>query len=88
MPGYYLAERYWPGVDEATAREAVRRFALEAASDDGVTTTILTSTFVPPEEAVLLLVRAGSKEDVADVGRRADLAFDRIVEVVVLEGNG
>jgi hypothetical protein len=50
-----------------------------------VTTTLLTSTFVPPEEAVLLLVRARSTEDVADVGRRADLAFDRIVEVVVLE---
>jgi hypothetical protein len=40
VPGHFLAERYWPGVDEATAREAIRRFAAEAASDDRVTTTI------------------------------------------------
>lgn len=78
----FLAERYWPGLDEATAREAVRRLAEEADAVDPI--SIVTSAFVPPEEAVLVTIRAASREDVAEIGRRAGLPFDRIVEVVDL----
>ena len=85
-PAAFLAERYWPGIDEATARQAVRRLVEEARAVDPV--SIVISAFVPPEEVLLVTIRAGSSEDVAQIGRRAGLPFDRIVEVIVIEGAG
>jgi hypothetical protein len=81
----FLAERYWPGLDEPTALNAVRRLA-EQADDAGptATTTVLTCAFVPQEQTMLVLVVARSRDDVAEMGLRADLSFDRIVEAVVL----
>jgi hypothetical protein len=81
----YLAERYWPGLDEPAAQRAVRRLMEQAvAAGEAATTTVLTCTFVPREQAVLVLLIAGSGDDVAELGLRADLRFDRIVDAVVL----
>jgi hypothetical protein len=81
----YLAERYWPGLDEATARSAMRRLVDEPAfvASDAVT-EILVCTYVPYEQAMLVLLRAGSRDEVAAIGQRAGIEFDRIVEAVVL----
>jgi hypothetical protein len=77
----FLAERYMPGLDRATARRAGREFAAQlAAAGSGANESTTSCTFVPAEESVLCVVRAASVEIVADAGRRAGLAFDRIVE--------
>lgn len=81
----FLAERYWPGVDEPMARRAIRRLVDEAtAAEDDAMAQILTCAFVPREQAVLVVIRARSDEVVAEIGRRAGVAFDRVVEAVVL----
>jgi hypothetical protein len=81
----FLAERYWPGLDTATALNAVRRLA-EQADDAGpaAAARIVTCAFVPQEQTVLVLIMAQSRDDVAEMGMRADLSFDRIVDAVVL----
>lgn len=81
----FFAERYWPGLDESTARRAARRLADQAAGEgDRATITVLACTFVPGEQSILVLVCAESREDVAEIGQRADLAFDRIAAAVIL----
>jgi hypothetical protein len=81
----FLAERYWPGIDAASAGLAVHRLGdeIDRLSEEGSSTTAITCTFVPREQAVLCVVRAASAEVVADLGRRAGVPFDRIVEAVV-----
>lgn len=85
----FLAERYWPGLDEATALRAVRRLA-EQDGDPAARApaTILACAFVPEEQTVLVLAAATSRDDVAEMGRRAGLSFDRIVSAVVLPTAG
>jgi hypothetical protein len=83
----FLAERYMPGLDRTTAHRASREFAAQlAAGSSGAKASSISCTFVPTEESVLCVVRAASAEMVADAGRRAGLAFDRIVEAESLSG--
>jgi hypothetical protein len=78
----YLAERYWPGLDRLVARQAMSRLAAHA--DAHASMRVLACAFVPDEQAILALVGADSADDVADLGRRADVDFDRVVEAVAL----
>lgn len=86
----FLAERYWPGVDESAARQAIRRLVDETTAPEAtvaesdLSAQVLACAFVPREQAVLVVIRARSDEAVAELGRRAGIAFDRIVEAVVL----
>jgi hypothetical protein len=81
----YLAERYWPGLDEPTALHAVRRLVEQADSAGAAATTrILTCAFVAEEQTVLVLVIAPRRDDVAEMGLLAGVSFDRIVNAVVL----
>jgi len=77
----YLAERYWPGLDRLKAEQVISR--LVAHADVDASTRMLACAFVPGEQAILVLVSADSSGKVADLGRRADVAFDRVVEAVV-----
>jgi hypothetical protein len=81
----YLAERYWPGLDRLVARQVMSRLAAHADADASM--RVLACAFVPDEEAILALVTAVSPDDVADLGRRADVGFDRVVEAVVVTGS-
>jgi hypothetical protein len=83
----YLAERYWPGLDLLTAREVMRGLAEHAGTDADSSTSLVACAFVPDEQALLVLVTADSSDDVADLGRRADVGFDRVVEAVVVTGS-
>ena len=83
----YLAERYWPGLDRSTARDAMRRLAAQAGAGANHAPMVLACAFVPDEQALLLLVSANSADDVAAIGRRAGVSFDRVVEAVVLRSD-
>jgi Protein of unknown function (DUF4242) len=78
----YLAERYWPGADEAAAHAAAGRLATEGRTTGDATP--VSCTFVPSEEVLMCVVRAPSEADVRSLGRDAGLPFDHIVAVVVL----
>jgi hypothetical protein len=77
----YLAERYWPGLDRLKAEHVMSRLVAHADAD--ASTRMLACAFVPGEQAILVLVSADSSGKVTDLGRRADVAFDRVVEAVV-----
>lgn len=83
----FLAERYLPGLDRATADRIAREFvaqiqALGSAAD----APEISCTFVPAEQSVLCVVRAGSADMIAVAGRRAGLVFDRIIEAESVGG--
>jgi hypothetical protein len=82
----FLAEKYWPGIDGRTAAEAARRLGEELAAliDEAGPVPTVACTYVPAEEAVLCVVRADTEALVRELGRRADVTFDRVVEAVVL----
>jgi hypothetical protein len=82
----FLTERYWPGVtrsDVATTEESLRRTA-DDLSRDGVPIRVLSSTWIPADEVVLTLFEAGEEDDVREVCRLSDYAFDRMQPVEVV----
>jgi hypothetical protein len=80
--GMYLAERYWPGVDEPAARLAVERLGRLAGTSSDAAATVLVSAYVPADQTVLVLLNAASRGAVLSLGRRAALDFDRVSEAV------
>jgi hypothetical protein len=80
----FLAERYWPGLDEPTARAAVERLARHAAKQAAAVVSLLACAYVPGEQTVLVLFRAESSAVVVSLGERAALDFDRVVEAIVV----
>lgn len=88
----FLVERYWPGVSReqlADAEERMRR-AVHELAHGGVKIRILSSTFIPAEEAVLTLFEAAHEEDVIEANRRGEVPFDRVqpVEVSQMHSGG
>jgi hypothetical protein len=81
----YLAERYWPGLDRLVAGQVISRLAAHAEADRSM--RVLACAFLPDEEAILALVTADSPDHVADLGQRAEVGFDRVVEAVVVTGS-
>lgn len=79
----YLVERYWPGVSEDTVTEAHERLAAETERlrGEGKRVRLTSSILIPKEESVFSLVEAASEDDVAEANRRAEVPFDRILEV-------
>lgn len=86
MQESFLTERYWPGVtrpDVATAEDHLWRAADKRTVCDGIPIRILSSTWIPADEVVLTLFGAGEQDDVLEVCRLSDYAFDRIQAVEV-----
>jgi hypothetical protein len=80
----YLVERYLPSAhlgDLAAAVERTARMAVEAA---GSGPSYLSSTFLAEEETCFCRFEAPDREAVAELNRRADFPFDRIVDAVDL----
>ena len=81
----YLVERYVPSArlgDLTAAVERTARLIGAAALTDGP--RYLSSTFLTDEETCLCRFEALNREAVAELNRRADFPFDRIVEAVDL----
>jgi hypothetical protein len=88
----YLIETYVAGGDMADLRDRARATAA-AMSDEGHVIRDLRSVLVPADETCFHLFDAGSEELVAELARRAELRYERIVEaeeyrsgVIQLEG--
>ena len=80
----FLAERYRAGSSRESARiesEAARVAAIQL-SLEGRAVTLIGSLLVPSDETVFSLFGAASREDVAAVGERTALPYDRISESV------
>jgi hypothetical protein len=85
----YLVESYTPRsgavLEDAIAR--VRRAAKEIAAE-GVALRHVRSTFVPEDEMCLYVFEAESSAAVDEVGRRAGLPFERVVEAMSVTPGG
>ncbi len=76
----FLAERYRAGSSRESARlesEAARAAAIQL-SLEGRSVTLIGSLLVPRDETVFSLFDAASRENVAAVGERTALPYDRI----------
>jgi hypothetical protein len=82
----FIGESYPVGVGRKTLTAAAHRARLVAAEmrTEGSAVRFLKSTFVPAEEALICLVDAPSADVVMELGRRAGLPLDRVVEAVDL----
>jgi hypothetical protein len=81
----YVVERYLPSAhleSLAAAVERTTRLAVEGARTGGP--RYLSSTFLAEEETCLCRFEAPDRDAVAELNRRADFPFDRIVEAVDL----
>ncbi|HEY8724900.1 MAG TPA: hypothetical protein VIL92_13715 [Gaiellaceae bacterium] len=79
-----MAECFWPGVSAqqvADAGERVRQASYAISADDG-SSRYLGSILVPTDEIALFLFEATSLEAASEVNRRAEIPFERILEVV------
>jgi Protein of unknown function (DUF4242) len=79
----YLVERYWPGVDEASLRDALPRLerAASALTAEGRPVEHVGSLLVADDEVVFSVISAGSESEVLEVNERAELPVDRIATV-------
>jgi hypothetical protein len=77
---HYLAEFYAPQRNgDATALAARAR---AAAGLGGLGARLICAIFVPEDELCFALFEAGSLEAVTEAGSRAELVFDRVLEVM------
>ena len=80
----YVAERYLPGGTWEQVLDAARRVKRSAAelAAAGTPVRYLRSTFLPTDETCCCLFQAPSEDAVKQANDRAQLPYDRIVEVV------
>lgn len=80
----FLAERYCAGISSQSARREseAARIAADQLSLEGRPVTLIGSLLVPSDETVFSLFGAATVNDVAAVGERAALPYDRITESV------
>lgn len=75
----YLIEAYVAGGDITDLRDRARA-AAETMTNEGHAVRYLRSVLVPADETCFHLFDAVSAETVAEVARRAELRYERIVE--------
>jgi hypothetical protein len=76
----YLIEAYVAGGDLADLEDRARA-AAKAMSNEGHAVRYLRSVLVRADETCFHLFEAGSKDIVSELARRAELRYERIVEV-------
>jgi hypothetical protein len=84
----YLVERYLPGITLAQLVAAAGRAASATTemSDEGRPIRYVRSAFLPTEESVFCLFEGPDEDSVREANDRAGVPFDRVLEVIVLEG--
>lgn len=85
----FLAEQYEPGVTEAGGRTRIASLrqacdAIVSSRASRVQARVISATFVPADEALLIEFEADSLAAVEEVADRAGLKFDRVSETVPL----
>ena len=82
----FMAECFWPGVDEQKVKDAGARGrrAAQAVSSEGGSARYIGSILVPSDEIALCLFAATSIDEASEVNRRAAIPFERILEIVRL----
>ena len=82
----FLVERYWPGVDEVTARTVVSNLerAAKAMSAEGVPVEHVGSILMPADQVVFSLIEAADEHVARQVNERADVPMDRIADAIAL----
>lgn len=80
----YLVERYLPSAHLGHLAAAVGRTARLAVEAGTEGPRYLSSTFLAEEETCFCRFEAPDREAVAELNRRADFPFDRIVDAVDL----
>jgi hypothetical protein len=82
----FLVERYWPGVDEPTARALVS--ALEQVAGEmtanGIPVEHLGSILMPADQVVFSLIAAADELVARQVNERAKVPVDRIASAITL----
>jgi hypothetical protein len=78
----YLAECFWPGVNETELAAAARRVGHDNPAE------CLELILIPRDEIVLCLYRAPTAVAVTDAIRRAGFPAERIVESVRIRPDG
>jgi hypothetical protein len=80
----FMAECFWPGVtSEQVAAAGVRaRRETRAARAEGALARYLGSILVPADEIVFCLLEAASLEAATQIGARAAIPFERLLEIV------
>ena len=82
----FLVERYWPGVDESTARQVVA--SLEGAAlvmtAEGTPVEHVGSILMPADQVVFSLIAADDEAAVRQVNERAAVRVDRIAAAITL----
>ena len=78
----YLVELHLPtgGAPAVAAAGERARSAAEQLAREGIAVRCLRSVYVPEDETCLLVFEAESPDAVDRAGRRAELAYERIVE--------
>jgi hypothetical protein len=85
----FLVERYWPGIDEPTARTVLSNLerAARAMTAEGTRVEHLVSILMPADQVVFSLIEAADEAAVRSVNERAAIPLDRIAAAVALRPN-
>ena len=86
----FLVERYWPDIDEATARAVVSNLerAALAMTAEGTAVEHVVSILMPGDQVVFSLIRAADETVARQVNERADVPLDRIAAAIALGLHG
>jgi hypothetical protein len=84
----YVVELYLPRRDEAVLADAAirARVASEQVTSEGKHVRYLRTIFVPEDEICFHLYEAPAADVVGEVSLRAQIAYERIVRVVSVDG--
>jgi hypothetical protein len=85
---HYLVELYLPRRDEAALADAAMRAraASEQVTSEGKHVRYLRTIFVPQDEICFHLYEAQAGDDVGEASLRAQIAYERIVRAVSVDG--
>jgi len=86
----FLVERYWPGVDEATARTVVWSLEREARAmtAEGIPVEHVGSILMPADQVVFSLIAATDEASARQLSARVGAPADRIaVAIRLTEGD-
>jgi hypothetical protein len=82
----YVVERYLPGLAPSELARSLERLEHEtvAIRGEGIFVRYLGSTIIPSDEFCLCQFEGPSEAAVAEVNRRADITFDRVLAAVAV----
>jgi hypothetical protein len=82
----FLVERYWPDVDESTARAAITSLeqVASAMTAEGTPVEHVVSILMPGDQVVFSLIQAADETVARRANERAGIPLDRVTAAVAL----